>query len=190
MAQTWPPVLPRVIFASYCNVSAGNAPSPAGPRISSFLLPPLPYPAYLSIVCWNGDRQSVSERREHRCDPVLGQGQFKLKITAPFGPGSIRLAEHRGRRLERLLDRRHPHTGRIPERLAVRPRRRAPELLGEVASGVPFSGTLDGAGGSIFTIPASVPPGLSLYAVSIHFDDAPSGGEFLGASAPEFFLTP
>jgi Lectin C-type domain len=181
---------PPLVFASYCNLSAVNAPSPAGPRISSFMLPPLPYPAYLSFACWNGIDNLFSSGVNVDAFHFWGQGQFKLTITAPFGPGSIRLANTGGGGGNGYWTAVTLTQGAFPNGWLFGVDVGLPELLGEVTSGVPFSGTLDGIGGSIFTIPAGVPPGLPLYAVSIHFDDAPSGGEFLGASAPEFFLTP
>ena len=43
-------------------------------------------------------------------------------------------------------------------------------LLQEVAFGPPFYGTLDASGSSLYTVPAGMPSGLTLYAVTVTLD--------------------
>jgi hypothetical protein len=41
-----------------------------------------------------------------------------------------------------------------------------------------------------FTLTSGVPPGLQVCAVSLRFANGAAGGQLIGASAPEHFVTP
>jgi hypothetical protein len=62
------------------------------------------------------------------------------------------------------------------------------QLLSEFQSGYPFTGTLDGAGASSFSLPGGVPSGLQIWAVSAQF--APGFGNFLYARPPVTYTVP
>ena len=66
-----------------------------------------------------------------------GQGQFKLTITAPFGPGSIRLANAGGGAGNGYWTAVTLTQGAFPNGWLFGVDVGLPELLGEVASGVP-----------------------------------------------------
>jgi hypothetical protein len=55
---------------------------------------------------------------------------------------------------------------REPHVLAVRLEQRA-GWINSLALGPPFFGSFDSSGGSLFTIPAGVPPGITVYAVTV-----------------------
>jgi Lectin C-type domain len=175
---------------AYCVEPGGRHILPAGPQGASAALPPLPHPAYLSIACWNGVDNSVPSSVQVDAIQFWGSDEFRLHLSAPFGPGSIRLQNQGGDAgggywtAVTLQPGSFPHGWFFGLDISVA------ELLTQVSSGAPFSGTLNGSGASTYTLPSGVPPGLQVYAVSIQFASAASGGEFVGASAPEHFVTP
>jgi hypothetical protein len=61
-------------------------------------------------------------------------------------------------------------------------------LIIETNFGFPFIGTLDGTGASSFLLPGGVPPGLTIFANTLHF--APGFGAFIGQRVPASYVTP
>jgi Lectin C-type domain len=189
-ADSSSPLVGSGVSPNVCGFVGGTQIAPAGPGFAARALPPLPHPAYLSIVCWKGSSTSLSSSRVS-VDAIQfwGSGQFQLDITAPAGPGSIRLENTGGVPGNTYLTVVTLDQGSFPFGwlfgLDIPPAL----LIQEVMTGVPFSGILDGAGSSTFTLTSGVPPGLPVYAVSLQFASAALGGEFLGASAPEHFVT-
>ena len=113
----------RVDGAPTASAPGGTHAFRPGPQGASAALPPLPHPAYLSIACWNGGNDNSFPSSVH-VDAIQfwGSDEFRLSITAPFGPGSIRLQNTGGDAGERLLDRRDARARELPPRLALRPR--------------------------------------------------------------------
>jgi hypothetical protein len=177
--------------AVHCIQPGGTHVLPAGPQGASAALPPLSDPAYLSIACWNGGNDNSFPSSVH-VDAIQfwGSDEFRLSITAPFGPGSIRLQNTGGDPGNAYWTAVTLAPGSFPFGWLFGVDIPATELFSQVAFGVPFSGTLNGSGVSTFTLASGVPSGLHVYAVSLRFGSAASGGQFLGASAPEHFVTP
>ena len=120
-----------------------------------------------------------------------GSDQFKLKFTAPTGPGSIAISNVNGVAGNSYVTAVTLTQGAFPSGwlfgLDIGP----VELLDQIALGAPFHGSLDAGGGSRFEIFSGVPSGVPVYAVSLQFTAlGPFGGSFVNASTPEFFLTP
>ena len=123
---------------------------------ASAVLPPLPYPAYLSIVCWNGGNDNSFPSSVH-VDAIQfwGSGEFRLSITAPFGPGSIQVQNTRRRPGNGYWTAVTLDPGSFPNGWLFGLDITAGELLSaRLQSGVPFSGTLNASGISTFTLPA------------------------------------
>jgi Lectin C-type domain len=172
-----------------CGIAAGGVMTGQnGPEFASRALPLLPHPAYLSIVVWN-DQTNFGQSVAH-VDAIQfwGSSQLDLEITAPTGPGSIRLQNVGGGAGNTYWTAVTLVPGAFPSGwlfgLDISPA----DLLGEVMFGPPFSGTLSASGTSSFTVPGGVPSGLPVYAISLQFGSA--FGDFLGASLPVFFMTP
>jgi hypothetical protein len=174
---------------TYCSESGGTLVLPAGPQIASAALPPLPYPAYLSIACWNGGTDLFSSIVHVDAVHFWGAGQFRLDITAPFGPGSIRLQNVGGGPGNTYWTAVTLGQGSFPFGWLFGLDIAGGELISQVGSGTPFSGTLNGGGVSTFTLPAGVPSGLQVYAVSVQFENAGLAGYQLAASPLEHFVT-
>lgn len=146
--------------------------------------PILTYPAYLSIVCWNGTDDAISSAVHVDAIQFWGSGKFDLKMSAPTGPGSLQLANTGGTPNAPYWTGVTLAQGAFPYGWLFGLDITLGNLLSQVGSGAPFSGTLNGLGASTFTIPVGVPPGIPVYAVSLQF------GAEVTASAPRFFLTP
>jgi hypothetical protein len=169
---------------AYCTGGGGvNLLPAAGPKTAATFLPALPYPAYLSIAGWNGT-DDIAESFIH-VDAIQfwGTANLDLAITAPFGPGSIRLQNTQGAPNTPYWTAVTLAQGAYPNGWLFGLDITMSELLNQVSFGAPFAGTLDATGSSSFTLASGVPPGLPLYAVSIQF------GPEVSASTPEFFLT-
>jgi Lectin C-type domain len=168
---------------NYCSDFGGVEILDMGPSTIARYLPILPYPAYLSIVAWNGNDNAVSSAFHLDAVQFWGTDKLQLSMSAPFGPGSIRVTNNQG----------IPNTpywtaftltqGAYPNGWLFGLDITLSELLSQVAFGVPFAGTLDSAGHSVFTLGSGVPAGLPVYAVSLQF------GPEITASAPDFFVT-
>jgi hypothetical protein len=182
------------VFAfPFCTNPATNVTpvTPVGVQTTAAALPTLPYPAFLSIVCWNGGDNAYSSLAAIDAVQFWGSAPFKLNILAPTGfPGSIYLENSGG------LPGRHYITpitlaqGSFPYGwlfgLDISPG----ELFGQIQSGAPFSGVLGAFGQSTFFISSGVPAGIAVHAVSLQFESpGPFGGAFINATTPEFFLT-
>ena len=179
-----------ISVGTYCgSENGGTLILPAGPQTASASLPPLPYPAYLSIACWNGNVDTVSSIVHVDAIQFWGFGQFRLQITAPFGPGSIRLQNVGGGPGNTYWTAVTLGQGSFPFGWLYGIDIGGGELISQVTSGVPFAGALNGSGNSTFTLPSGVPSGLQVYAVSIQFENAGLPGYQLAASAPEHFVT-
>jgi Lectin C-type domain len=183
----------NVPAAVYCS----NPPTPvlptgaSGPQTACYAFPPLPFPAYLSVVSWNGGDNSISGAAAIDAIQFWGTGSFKLAISAPAGPGSISLFLTGGGPFNVYTTAVSLSQGAFPYGWLFGVDIGFDTLLGEMASGAPFHGTLSGGGIKLFNMASGVPSGLSLYAVSLQFTPpGPFGGSFAGATAPEFFLTP
>jgi hypothetical protein len=156
---------------------------PLGPKAVSAYLPVLPYPAYLSIVSWNGNDNLSPSTVAVDAIQFWGTDKLQLALSAPFGPGSFRMQNSQGTpngsycTAVTLVQGAFPHGWLFG--LDITPN----DLLAQVMAGVPFFGVLDGSGSSVFTIQSGVPPGIRVYAVSLLF------GSEVTASAPRFFLT-
>jgi Lectin C-type domain len=163
----------------------------SGPQERSALLPPLPAVAYLSIVCWNGTDDALSSAAHVDAIHFWGYGNFKLAITSPFGPGSIRLQNTNGASGNVYWTPVTLSQGSFPHDWFYGIDVSANDLITQVLAGPPFSGNLGAGGTSTFTLPSGVAPGLNLYAVSLRFANgvAPFGQGFIEASAPEHFIT-
>lgn len=157
-----------------------------GPQTTSASLPPLPSLAYLSIVCWNGSDNAYSSAAAVDAIQFWGSSDFILKITAPSGPGSISILDSNGAAGNTYVNAITLVPGAFPFGwlfgLDIAPF----DLIAQANSTPPFRGTLNSFGFSNYTIPSGVPPGITLYALGLHFDAA---GTFINHSAPEFFLT-
>jgi Lectin C-type domain len=174
----------------FCNQHPGVHILPAGPQTASKALPPLPFPSYLSIVCWNGGDSSFPSTAHFDAIQFWGSGPFRLSLTAPAGPGSIQVQNSGGKPGNSYWTVATLNQGSFPNGWLFGLDISAGEVLNEVMSGVPFSGTLNGSGISIFNVPAGLPSGFHIYAVSLQFQGgAPLGTQFLEASAPEHFVT-
>jgi hypothetical protein len=156
---------------------------PIGPKSLARHLPVLPYPAYLSIVCWNGTDNFFPSFVAVDSIQFWGTGKLQLTMSAPFGPGSFRMETSQGTPNATFFTAATLVQGTFPNGwlfgIDIAPN----DLVAEIMSGAPFSGVLDGSGGSVFTIPSGVPPGIRVYAVSIVSDSE------VTASAPRLFLT-
>ena len=89
---------PGVPGAVYCSIPPSTV-FPVGifgEQTTSYVLQPLPYPAYLSIVCWNGGDNAMTSAVAVDAIQFWGSDEFKLNLTAPTGPGSIRLQNVNG----------------------------------------------------------------------------------------------
>jgi Lectin C-type domain len=185
------PWVPCAIHMICNSVSGGSHVAPVGPGTVAKALPTLPHPAYVSIVCWNGFNNNASSIVHVDAIQFWGSSSFQLDITAPLGPGSVRLkntgggAGHSYWTAVTLVQGAFPNGWLfgldIPPTL----------LIDEVMMGTPFAGILDAAGSSTFTVPAGVPPGLHVYGVSLEFGSSGTiATSFLGASAPTHFVVP
>jgi len=186
------PLSPSGSAQTICGVTPGIHTMPVGPAIVSAALPPLPDPAYLSIVVWNGEAGNIYPSSVH-IDAIQfwGEGAFRLKLTSPFGPGSIRLQNLGGGPGSSYWTAVTLDQGSFPFGWLFGVDIPPAQLIQQVGLGAPFSGTLDAGGNSTFTLPSGVPPGLQVYAVSLQFEGpGPIGSSFLGASAPKHFVTP
>jgi hypothetical protein len=168
---------------AFCSQSGGSPLLPPGPETAIQYLPVVPYPAYLSIVCWNGGDDGIPSAVHVDAIHFWGMSRFQLAITAPFGPGSVRLQNSQGVSFAPYWTAVTLSPGAFPNGWLYGLDITVGDLLNEVSFGPPFSGTLDSSGGSTFTIPSGVPPGLVAYAVSINF------GPTVTASSPVSFLT-
>jgi hypothetical protein len=171
---------------AYCSESGGTHILPAGPQGWGVPLPPLAFPAYLSIACWNGGDNGFPSVVHVDAIQFWGYEQFALSFSTPFGPGSIRVQNSGGGAGNAYWTAATLDAGSFPNGWFFGVDISAAEILGEIATGAPFSGTLNASGASTFTIPSGVPPGLHIYAVSLQFANE---GPFVGASAPEHFVT-
>jgi hypothetical protein len=182
-------IVPTGASQVVCGFVGGSEVAPSGPGFAARALPPLPHPAYLSIVCWDGIANNSAKSRVH-VDAIQfwGGPQFELEITAPTGPGSIRLQNAGGGAFNTYWTAVTLVPGAFPGGwlfgLDISPS----DLLDQVMFGPPFSGTLNASGASSFTVPSGVPSGLPVYAISLRFGNA--FGDFLGASSPTVFTTP
>jgi hypothetical protein len=161
-----------------------------GEQTTAKVLQPLPQPAYLSVVCWNGVDNLFSSAAAVDAIQFWGSSGFKLEITAPSGPGSIQLRNANGVGGNTYVTAVTLSQGAFPHGwlfgLDIDPE----VLLEQAAGGPPFHGVLNASGVSMFTIPSGVPAGIPVYAVSLQFTPlGPLGGSFVNASTPEFFLT-
>jgi hypothetical protein len=182
----------NVSAVPYCSTPATNVtPTGAsGPQSAGYALPPLPFPAYLSIVCWNGSDNIVPSAVAIDAIQFWGSGKFKLSIGAPGGPGSLSLNLTGGASLHVYTTAVSLAPGSFPYGWLFGIDIGFDELLAQMAMGAPFHGTLSGGGIKFFNIPSGVPPGISIHAVSMQFTPpGPFGGAFVSATAPEFFLT-
>ena len=116
------------------------------------LLPPLPYPAYLSIVCWNGSDNTQSSAALVDAIQFWGSSGFDLSLSAPFGPGSFRLQNTNGVAGNGYVTAVTLAQGAFPNGwlfgLDIAPE----ELFDQFASGPPFHGVLNASGQSTFQI--------------------------------------
>jgi hypothetical protein len=172
-----------LVSGAYCGTLGGYHAIPSGPQTESTYVPVLPYPAYLSIVCWNGTDNALSSAVHVDAIQFWGTGKFQLDITAPFGPGSIRLQNSQGTPSAGYITAVTLAQGSFPNGWLFGLDIALNDLFGQIGTGVPFTGTLDLAGASTWTLPNQVPPGLPIYAVSIDV------GSAITASAPVFFVT-
>lgn len=168
---------------AFCSATGGSHLLPFGPKPASKALPFLPHPAYVSIACWNGTDDALPSAVHIDAIQFWGTGQFQLAITAPFGPGSLRLANTQGGAGTPYWTAITIGQGVYPNGWLFGLDIPLNELISQVNSGAPFSGTLDLSGASTFTIPAGVPAGLPIFAVSLRL------GAEVTASAPKFFMT-
>jgi Lectin C-type domain len=169
--------------AAFCSESGARQLLPAGPSTVAKYLPLLPYPAYLSIVTWNGVDNASASAVHVDAIQFWGTSTLQLAISAPLGPGSIRVANSQGVPNTAYWTAFTLAQGAYPNGWLFGLDITLTELLNQVSFGVPFAGTLDASGASAFTLANGVPAGLPVYAVSLQF------GEEITASAPEFFLT-
>jgi len=112
-----------------------------------------------------------------------------LSISAPFGPGSIRFENSLcapGSIYATAVSVNTP--GRFPSGWFFGVDITIPLFLIEMSAGPPFYGLLTANGTSTLTLPAGIPAGLQLNAVTAAFD--PGTGLFQLASPPISFLTP
>jgi Lectin C-type domain len=168
----------------YCIGSAGFDLLPAASvKTIAKYLPALPYPAYLSIAGWNGIDDSIASFTHVDAIQFWGTGNIDLAITAPFGSGSIRLANTQGAPNTPYWTAVTLAQGAYPNGWLFGLDITLAELLNQVSFGVPFAGTLDATGSSSFTLASGVPPGIPLFAVTIQF------GPEVTASSPESFVT-
>jgi hypothetical protein len=176
--------------STVCNIGTGAHVDPTGANLASVVLPPLPYPAYLSIVCWN-DQVNLGPSPAH-VDAIQfwGAPQFQLTINAPNGPGSIQLANSGGNSGNTYWTAVTLAPGGFPYGWLFGLDITASELMFQVTQGAPFSGLLDVTGASSFIVPNGVPSGLSVYGVSLQFGSGSSINPFVSASAPDHFVTP
>jgi hypothetical protein len=186
-SEGWAAGIPTVTF---CGSSSILHASHASDVRSAHVLPPLPYPAYLSICCWNEDDNSFSSVAAIDAIQFWGSSSFELEMSAPVGPGSIRLKNKNGAPGNTYVTAVTLSQGAFPNGWLFGVDIAPTALLQEIVSGVPFHGALDLTGTSTFQISSGVPPGLPVYAVSLQFTPgSPFGGSFVNASSPEFFLT-
>ena len=140
-------------------------------------------PRFSASCRWNGNDNFVPSTVAIDSIQFWGTGKFQLTMSAPFGPGSIRVENSQG----------IPNGPTTPRSRWCRAPFRTAGCSGSTSRrtifcleswrGIPFTGVLDGSGRSVFTIPSGVPPGLRVFAVSI------LAGSEVTASAPQFFLT-
>jgi hypothetical protein len=163
----------------------------SGPQTAAYAFLPLPYPAYLSIVCWNGSDNSLSGSAAVDAIQFWGEGKFTLTISAPNGPGSISIVNFAGGAFNTYTTAVSLTQGNFPYGWLFGIDIGLDALFSQMAAGPPFHGTLSAGGASFFTLPSGVPSGLAVYAVSMQFaSPGPFGGTFVSATSPEFFLTP
>ena len=127
---------------AFCQVTGGKNLLPAGPKGLSRYLPALPHPAYLSIVAWNGEDDSFPSAVHVDAIQFWGTDELQLSLSAPFGPGSIRVENSDG----------IPNTpywsvftlapGAYPNGWLFGLDITFPELMNQVSFGIPFAGTL------------------------------------------------
>jgi hypothetical protein len=182
-----------VTAATYCSIPpvAVLPTGASGPQAACHAFPPLPFPSYLSIVCWNGFDNGFPGAAAIDAIQFWGSGKFKLAISAPGGPGSISINLSGGNPFHVYTTAVSLIQGAFPYGWLFGVDIGFDMLLSQMAAGPPFHGTLGGSGIKLFNLPSGVPSGLSIYAVSLQFaPPGPFGGSFVSATAPEFFLTP
>ena len=113
--------------------------------------------------------------------------QFDLSLTQPGGAGSLEVRNSCGPPGAIYITAVTFQPGNFPNGWWFGIDIPLLSLVTEINSGVPFFGTLDGMGSSLFSVPAPLtPPGVDIYAVSITLD---AGGIPTFFSAPVNLLT-
>ena len=93
-----------------------------------------------------------------------------LTFSAPAGPGSLNIANDCGNPNDLYVTAIALAQGQTPNGWFFGLDINFLGLLQEVSFGPPFHGALDAAGSSLFTVPAGMPSGLTLYAVTVTLD--------------------
>jgi Lectin C-type domain len=160
---------------------------PAGPNSYSNYLVQTSAQTFLSIMCWNGANNTLNSAVTIDAIQFWGTGRLKLAVDAPTGPGSFRMQNSGGGAFNPYVTAVTLAPGAYPFGWFYGVDISMPQLLSELGSGPPFTGVLNASGGSTFTIPSGVPPGIGVYAVSVEF--TPSW-QLIGASSVDSFVTP
>ncbi len=152
-----------------------------------------PGDAYIRVTVWNGGDNAVSSHGV--IDEVCFAGipcvaYCLLGFSSPLGPGSLAITNTTcppaaGYSFIMPLT---VTAGAFPAGWLGGIDISWTDLMIEFAYGFPFTGTLDGTGGSLFSIPAGVPSGLTLYGNTLHF--LPGYGAYAGARFPTTYTTP
>ena len=116
----------------------------------------------------------------------VAQG-FSLTIDSPAGSGSLSISNQCGTPSGSYVTAITLSPGGFPQGWFFGIDIPIIALTTEINFGVPFFGALDASGNSSWSVPAGIPPGLNLYAVSVELD-----ANFLPvlASEPITYLTP